>query len=665
MPKRLEPSRCSKGKNTYYYRRIYQKNKKKRIIFLVFKILCFCFFILVFAFLTLFIYYAKDLPRPEKFTERSFVQSTKIFDRTGKVLLYELHGEEKRKIIPFEQMPENIKNAVIAAEDANFYNHHGLDFEGIFRAIQINLKLKKAIHGGSTISQQLIRSTFLTNEKTIKRKIREIILTLELERRYSKEQILEWYLNQVPFGPNIYGVEAVSNTYFNKSAKDISLAEAATLTALIKAPCYFYPYGEHKDDLLNRKDYVLARMAQEHYLTEQEAETAKKEEIEFREISQSIKAPHFVFYVENYLFEKYGKDFLEKGGFKIYTSLDWDFQQTAEKVVKDGVEKNKIYNAYNASLVAMEPKTGEILAIVGSADWFGESFPKGCSPGKDCLFDPKVNVATYKIGRQPGSSFKPFVYATAFQKGYDDKYVVIDEETNFGIWGGKHYIPQNYDGRFRGPVTLRQALAQSLNVPSVKVLAYLAGLNDSIENAKKFGITTLTKPASFYGLSIVLGGGEVKLLDMVSAYGVFATEGLKVPPISVLKIEDSKGNIIEENKKTQRRVLETEVARLINDVLSDNKARAPMFGVHSLLYFENYQVAVKTGTSDKWRDAWTIGYTPSIIVGVWAGNNDNSPIGKKPGVMLSGPIWRAFLAEVLPKLPKENFTKPKTENNSP
>jgi len=534
-----------------YYRKIYQKNKKKRIIFLVFKILCFCFFVSVFAFLILFIYYAKDLPRPEKFTERSFIESTKIFDRTGEVLLFELYGEEKRKIIPFEQMPENIKNAIIAAEDANFYNHHGLDFEGIFRAIKLNIKLREPLYGGSTISQQLIRSTFFTTEKTIKRKVREIILTLELERRYSKEQILEWYLNQVPFGPNIYGVETASNTYFNKSAKELSLTEAATLAALIKAPSYFYPYGEHKDDLLNRKDYVLTRMAQEHYLTEQESETAKKEEIKFAEITPSIKAPHFVFYVENYLFEKYGKDFLERGGLKIYTSLNWDFQHTAEQVVADGVERNKEYQAYNASLVAIDPKTGEILAMVGSADWFGESYPEGCdlTPEVDCLFDPKVNVATYRIGRQPGSSFKPFVYATAFQKGYDDKYIVIDEETNFGIWGGKPYIHQNYDNRFRGPVTLRQALAQSLNVPSVKVLAYLAGLNDSIENAKKFGITTLTKPASFYGLSIVLGGGEVKLFDMVSAYGVFTTEGLKVPPISVLKIEDSNGNIVPHQKK--------------------------------------------------------------------------------------------------------------------
>jgi 1A family penicillin-binding protein len=646
MPKRI------------FHRKTYQRSRKKRIFFLVLKILGLFFLLLVFGFLILFFYCAKDLPRPEKFTERTFVESTKIYDRTGEVLLYELYGEERREIIPLAEVPAYLKNAVIAAEDANFYSHFGIDFEGIFRAIGINLRIGKPVYGGSTISQQLIRSTFLTQEKTLKRKIREIILTLELERRYSKEQILEWYLNQVPFGPNIYGVEAASQTYFNKPTKELSSAEAAALAALIRSPSYLSPYGEHKDELFARKDYVLDRMVEEGYLSQNEAEISKGEELKFNEIATPIKAPHFIFYVKDYLLEKYGQEFLEKGGLKIYTSLDWDLQQSAEKAISEGVERNKSSRAYNASLVAIDPKTGEVLAMVGSADWFGESYPEGCNPGEDCLFDPKVNVATYKIGRQPGSAFKPYVYATAFQKGYDDKYVVVDEETNFGIWGGKPWTPQNYDGLFRGPVTLRQALAQSLNVPSVKVLVYLAGLEDSIETAKKMGITTLNKPISYYGPSIVLGGGEVKLLDMVSAYGVFATEGLRVPPTSIFKIEDSKGNIIEENKKTPRRVLDYGIARLINDILSDNEARAPMFGSRSALYFEDYDVAAKTGTTDDYRDAWTIGYTPSIVAGVWAGNNNNSPMSKQPGVMISAPIWHQFMAEALLKLPKEEFNKP-------
>ncbi len=648
-----------------YLRKVYQKNKKKKVIFLILEIAGFCFLFFVFSLFFLFVYYAKDLPRPEKFTERAFVQSTKIYDRTGEVVLYELYGEEKREIIPLSEMPEHLKQAVIATEDADFYSHFGIDLKGILRAIRINIRIGKAIYGGSTISQQLIRSTFLTLEKTIKRKIREIILTLELERRYSKDQILEWYLNQIPLGPNIYGVEAASKTYFNKPTKDLSVAEAATLAALIKTPSYLSPFGPNMDELLGRKDYVLDRMAKESYLTIEEAEAAKKEELKFAEIKQTIKAPHFVLYVEKYLFREYGKDFLEQGGYRVYTTLNWEFQQAAETAVEEGVEINKGKLAYNAALVAIDPKTGEILSMVGSANWFGESYPEECVSGEDCLFDPKVNIATYGIGRQPGSAFKPFVYATAFQAGYNDEYIVIDEETDFGIWGGegKHYIPRNYDGKFRGPVTLRQALAQSLNVPSVKVLLYLAGLPESIETAKRLGITTLTRPTSYYGPSIVLGGGEIKLLDIVSAYGIFASEGLKVPPVSILKIEDSKGNIIEENRKTPKRVLGEEVARLINDILSDNETRTPMFGARSVLYFENYSVAAKTGTTDDFKDAWTIGYTPSIVVGVWAGNNDNSPSNKKPGVVLAGPIWKAFLLEVLPKLPKENFTKPESTSS--
>jgi len=607
---------------------------------------------------SLFIYYAKDLPRPEKFTEKSFVQSTKIFDRTGETVLYELYGEEKREIIPLSYVPNHLKQAIISAEDANFYSHFGIDFGGIFRAIRINLKLGEPIYGGSTISQQLIRSTFLTNEKTIKRKIREIILTLELERRYQKDQILEWYLNQVPFGPNIYGVEAASKTFFNKQTKDLSLNEAAVLAALVRSPSALYPYGENKDQLIVRKNYILDRMVQENYLNREEAGAAKKEEIKFTELFQSIKAPHFVFYVQDYLLNKYGKDYLEKGGLRVYTTLDWEMQQLAEKTVTNGVKTNKNYRAHNAAMVALDPKTGEILAMVGSADWFGKSEPEGCASGINCLFDPKVNVATYRIGRQPGSALKPFVYVTAFEKGYDDKYIVIDEETNFGTYAGKPYIPQNYDGLFRGPVNLRQALGQSLNVPSVKVLLYLAGLEDSIETAKKMGITTLTQPSSYYGPSIVLGGGEVKLIDMVSGYGVFATEGLRYPPVPILKITDANGNIIEENKKNPKRVLNQEAARLISDILSDNEARAPIFGSRSQLYFENEQVAVKTGTTGDFRDGWTIGYTPSIVVGVWAGNNDNTPMYGKPAAMISAPMWHQFMEKVLTKFPKENFVKP-------
>jgi penicillin-binding protein 1A len=643
-----------------YYRKTYQESKKKRRIFFIFKFLGVSFLFLLLAIVIVFIFYAKDLPRPEKFTERHFTQSTKIYDRTGQVLLYEIYGEEKRTVVPLAVIPEYLKQAVIVAEDSNFYHHFGIDFEGIIRAILMNLKIKEPLYGGSTIPQQLIRSTFFSTQKTIERKIREIVLALELDRRYSKGQILEWYLNQVPFGSNCYGVEAASQTYFQKSVSEISLAEAATLAALIQAPSYLSPYGEYKNKLLARKDYILERMAEEGSLSPEELELAKKESLKFASLP-SIKAPHFVIYlIENYLKPKYGKDleYLKENGIKIYTSLDWGLQQLAEKVVKEGVKANRGFNAHNAALVAIDPKSGQILAMVGSADWFADPYPEGCQPGKDCLFEPKFNVAVgteSSPGRQPGSAFKPFVYATAFKKGFTATTTVLDEETNFGIWGDKEYIPQNYDEKFRGEVTLRTALAQSINVPSVKVLLDLAGLKNSVKTAQDLGITTLKPP---YGPSIVLGGWEVKLLEMVSAYGVFAADGLKTPPVSILRVEDYQGNILEENKKTPKRVLSSKVAEQINDILSDNAARAPMFGWNSPLYFKDYQVAAKTGTTQNFRDAWTIGYTPSISVGVWVGNNNNISMAKKPGVVLAGPIFHNFMEKALVKYPPPEFKKP-------
>lgn len=649
-----------------YYRKIYQQDKQRKKVFFILRLLVFGFLFLVFSFLVLFIYYAKDLPRPEKFSERQLYQSTKIYDRNGEQLLYELYGEEKRTWVSLEVMPEHLKQAVIATEDANFYQHFGIDFKGIFRSILINLRLMGPVYGGSTIPQQLIRSTFFSLEKTAERKTREIILALELDRRYSKDQILEWYLNQVPFGQNAYGAEAASQTYFKKSVSEISLAEAATLAALIQAPYYFSPYGERKSELLARKDYILERMAKLSYLTQEEAEKIKKEELNFSQVLSPIKAPHFVFYVRKYLLSKYGEDFLQRNGLIVYTSLDWELQNEAEKAVEEGSKINENHKAFNASLVAVDPKTGQILAMVGSKDWSAPSYPDGCISGENCLFDPKVNVATYKIGRQPGSAFKPFAYATAFKKGFTPDTLLWDVKTEFNLncseeanqekdeYGLECYHPENYDEKFRGLVTFRQALAQSINVPSVKVL-YLAGVEESTEAARSSGITTLNGD---YGLSLALGGGEVKLLDLVSAYGVFATEGFRIPPTAILKIEDSRGNVIEENKKTPKRVLGTEVSRIINDILSDNEARAPMFGSHSLLCFEDYQVAAKTGTTQDFRDAWTVGYTPFVATGVWVGNNNNSPMAKKPGVALAGPIFHNFMEKILLKYPKENFKKP-------
>ncbi len=633
--------------------------RKVNKIFLVFKVIAGFFLFFFFGAIFLFLYYIKDFPRPEIFTERHLAQSTKIYDRTGKVILYEVYGEEKRTWVSLKEIPDYLKWAVIVAEDANFYSHFGVDLKGVIRAILEDLKIGKPVYGGSTIPQQLVRSTFLSSEKTAERKIREVILAIELNRRYSKDQILEWYLNQIPLGQNAYGVEEASQVYFKKPVSQISLGEAATLAALIKAPYRLSPYNEEgRKELFARKDYILDRMAKKGYITSEKAEEGKKEEIKFAEKKVELKAPYFTLVVLEELEKKYGREFLERGGLRVYTTLDWELQKIAEEVVRKGIERNKLVNAHNAALVAISPQTGEVLALtVGVGDYNAQPYPEGCKSGFDCLFDPKFNVVTGVkgyLGRQPGSAFKPFVYATAFQKGYDDKTIVIDEPTNFGVWGGKEYIPQNYDGKFRGPVTLREALAQSLNVPSVKVLLHLAGLEDSVKTAQALGITTLKPP---FGPSIVLGGWEVKLIEITSAYGVFAADGIRYPYFFILRIEDSKGNVIEENKPSGIRVLEKNVARLINDILSDNEARTPMFGPRSPLFFEGYQVAAKTGTTQDYRDAWTIGYTPSIVVGVWVGNNNNAPIKKRAGIMVAAPIFHDFLEKVLPKYPREQFPK--------
>ncbi|MDO8633542.1 MAG: transglycosylase domain-containing protein [Candidatus Wildermuthbacteria bacterium] len=597
-----------------------------------------------------FVYYAKDLPRPESLTELTLAQPTKIYDRTGETLLYEIYGEERREPLALGEIPLHLRNAVIATEDANFYSHIGIDPKGIARAILVNLSLRSPSQGGSTISQQLIRSSFLTQKKTLGRKVQEIVLALELERRYSKDEILEFYLNQVPLGANAYGIGAASRLYFQKHPSQLSLAESAVLAAMIRAPSYYSPFGAHTEELLLRKNYVISRMETLGLADAQTASLARLETLVFAESTETLKAPHFTLRVMDYLLEKYGEEFVRENGLRVYTSLDWKLQEEAEKAMARYAKQNQAFGAHNAALVAIDPKTGHILALIGSRDWFADSFPKDCVPGVDCLFDPKVNVATR--GRQPGSAFKPFAYVTAFAKGTADTTVVIDELTNFGVWGGKEYIPQNYDGRFRGPVTLRQGLAQSLNIPSIKVLLEFAGIGESIETAREMGLTTIKDDSSKYGPALVLGGGEVRLLDLVSAYGVFATNGQRTQPIDILRIENSRGEILEQKNSSSIRVLNPQYAAMITDILSDNEARTPVFGPTSPLFFPNFKVAAKTGTTQDFRDGWIVGYTSSIASGVWVGNNDNSPMSKEPGVVLAGPIWHDFMAKALPYLEK-------------
>ncbi len=633
--------------------------------------------ILVFISITLtiaaFFYYSRFLPDPNAWQNRKIIQSTKIYDRDNKNLLYEIHGEEKRTLIPFDQIPQIVKNATIVAEDAEFYKHSGINFRGILRAVFSDITNQKILEGGSSITQQLVKNAYLSPERTLSRKIKELILAIALERRYSKDEILNFYLNQIPYGSNSYGIEAAAQTYFNKSAKELNLTEAVYLAALPKAPSYYSPYGSHGNELKARANYILGRLYDLKYISKKDYNEAEKTTAGFVDQKSSIISPHFVMFIREYLNEKYGEDFVEKSGLKVTTTLDLDLQNIAERVVKEGAERNKVYNAQNAALAAINPETGEVLAMVGSKDYFGKSEPDGCEPGKNCEFDPNVNIAISL--RQPGSAFKPFVYATAITNGYTPQTVIWDVETEFNplcSWNGiaesgvdqeTCYRPKNYDGRFRGPVTLKQALANSLNVPSVKVL-YLAGINNAINTAENMGITTL-KDRSRYGLSLVLGAAEVKLLDMVSAFGVFSQDGVRREYTGILKVEDGNGRILEEYKEQSQRVMDEQAAREINDILSDNNARAPMFGLYSPLSLGPIPAAAKTGTTQdpndetKARDAWIIGYTPSLVAGVWVGNNNNAPIEKGgAGVAAAGPIWHNFMTAALKDKPIKTFNKP-------
>jgi len=600
----------------------------------------------------IFIYFSKDLPDPANFSKRVVNQSTKIYDRTGKVLLYEIHGGEKRTVVDSLNgiSPYAIKTT-LAAEDHTFYSHSGFVLKGILRALYNNIFKREGLQGGSTITQQLARNAFLTLDKTVIRKIKEAILTIRLEKSWSKDQILLAYLNQVHYGYNVYGIEAASQFYFNKSAKDLTLAEAAYLTALINAPGYYSPYGSHINELEERKNYILNRTLKLNYYAKEEVERAKKEKVAFAQPSFGIKAPHFVMYVREMLFDKFGEEELEKGGYTIITTLDMNLQTIAEESVKKygDINEEKV-GAKNLALLAEEPKTGQIVAMVGSRDYWN--------------IEAEGNVnATLSI-RQPGSSFKPIVYATAFKKGYLPESYVFDAaldgvKMNFSTDPLNPYHVTNYDNKTRGPVTFRQALAQSLNIPSVKVL-YLAGIEDVIQTAKDFGITTLTEKPSFYGLSLVLGGGGVKLNEMVNAYSVFNQEGIFHPQTSILKILNSKGETIYEYQEETKKVLEPQIARLITSILSDNESRAPAFGYSSPMYFKGVEIAAKTGTDSEYRDAWTLGYSSSLVVGVWVGNNDRSPVAPTgaPGIMVAAPLWHEFMEKSFKFYPPLTFARP-------
>jgi len=595
------------------------------------------------------------MPALNSFEERRILNSTKIYDRSGKVLLYDVHQNIRRTAIPWSDMGEYIKNATVAIEDKDFYQHRGVRLTSIVRAILANLFSGSFSQGGSTITQQVIKNALLTQDKKVSRKIKEWILATKLERIMSKEEILALYLNEAPYGGDMYGVAEASQYYFGKSAVELTLAEAAYLAALPQAPTYFSPYGKNKVELTTRKNSVLFQMKELGFINEVEHQNALSEIVSFSPQNEgTAKALHFVMYVREYLEEKYGTEAVGDG-LKVITTLDYGLQKIAEEIVtKYAKENEKNFNAKNASLVAIDPKTGQILVMVGSRDYF------------DKEIDGNFNVSL--AHRQPGSAFKPIVYATAFAKGYTPETVLFDLPTEFqttctpegkplaGESAENCYMPENYDLKYRGPITLREALAQSINVVSIETL-YLAGIDDSLKTARAMGIKTL-KDKNQYGLTLVLGGGEVSLLDLTSAYGVFANNGIRSPYEKILKIEDGSSQTIEEWRTKEEQVIPRDVSLQINDILSDNVARTPAFGERSALYFPNQEVAVKTGTTNDYRDAWVLGYTPSLVVGAWAGNNDNSPMEKKVAGFIIAPLWNAFMVEALKQFPVERFEKP-------
>lgn len=587
---------------------------------------------------------SRDLPTPDGIVRRTVPQSTKIYDRTGETLLYNIHGDEKRTAVELKDIPDSLKNATITAEDRDFYNHKGFRFTSMLRSLIVNLLQGGKVQGGSTITQQFIKNAIFTNEKLYTRKIKEIILAYQIERKFSKDEILKLYFNEIPYGSNAYGAEAAAQTYFGKSVKDLTLAESAVLAGMAKAPTYYSPWGTHQDELFGRQKYILDSMASLGYITQEEADKAKTEKITFKDRQETITAPHFVFYVREALADKYGERAVEQGGLKIITTLDVEKQKIAEAAVASQAESNaKRFNANNASLVALDVPTNQVLAMVGSKDFFNDDI------------DGQVNVALRP--RQPGSSFKPIVYGTALELGFTPETVVFDVNTVFKT-DNKDYEPKNYDLKEHGPVTMRKALAGSLNIPAVKFL-YLTGLDLVLNTAKKFGYSTLSDRSRF-GLSIVLGGAEVKLLEHVSAYATFARQGEYKPPVSVLRVEDAQGNILEEFKdKNGEQVMSQQATRELTNILSDNEARSYIFGSQNYLTLPGRPVAAKTGTTNDYHDAWTLGFTPQIAAGVWVGNSNNDAMNRgADGSIVAAPIWQKFMSQALVGTPVAEFTPP-------
>lgn len=588
---------------------------------------------------------AATLGDPAKILESHQVQSTKIYDRTGQTILYEVAAEERRTVVPLADIPEHVREATIAIEDRKFYEHKGLRVTSLIRAVITDVLTRELAQGGSTITQQLVKNAILTNEKRITRKLKEIVLSWQIERKLSKDQILELYFNEIPYGGVTYGIEAASQQFFGKSVRDLDLAEAAMLAAIPQSPTRYSPYGNHTDELEGRRKLVLQKMVDEGYVTQEQAEAAKATDVlaRIKPRRDAITAPHFVIWVRELLSEKYGDTLLTKGGLKVITTLDLDKQRLAEEAVTDGIAAVEASGGSNAALVSLDPRSGEVLAMVGSRDYFSDEH------------DGAVNVTLRP--RQPGSSFKPIVYTAGFLKGYTPDTVLYDVNTTFKT-DTRNYEPKNYDLKEHGPVTVRTALQGSLNISAVKML-YLTGIDRVLDLAEALGYTTLGD-RSRYGLALVLGGGEVKLIEHAAAFGTFANDGVRMPTTAILKVEDASGRVLEEWTQGEgTRVLDEQFARQITNVLSDNDARAYVFGARNYLTLPGRAAAGKTGTTNDFRDAWMVGYTPSLVTGVWTGNNDNSEMRRgADGSKIAAPIWQAYMSGALKGTPAEGFKAP-------
>lgn len=590
---------------------------------------------------------SKDLPDPNKLSERQIDQSTKIYDRTGEQLLYEVYQEQKRTLVELNQINHLAVKATIAVEDKFFYEHNGIRIKSILRAAFNNLLGRKTGGGGaSTLTQQLIKNTVVGDERSYFRKIKEAILAVRLERKYDKDTIIKMYLNEIPYGSTNYGIESASQSYFQKSAKEISLSESAVLAGMIQAPSR---YLNNLPSLKARRNYVLDLMFNQGQITEEEKNNAQNEELVLYNTSKIFDAPHFILYVKQILADQFGEKEVDTGGLTVITTLDYAKQKIAQDAVKElGDKFAEEYNANNSALVAMDPKTGQVLAMVGSRDFNNDEI------------NGKFNVAI--LGRrQPGSSFKPFVYTAAFEKGYTPETVLYDVITDFERREGTDgYVPHNYTGKEYGLVTMRNALQWSLNIPAVKTL-YLVGTDNMLKWAKRFGYSTFTGDP---GLSLVLGGAEVTLLEHTNAYATLANQGTYHPPVHILKVTNAKGETLYEWKDDPgTEAVAPEISAITSNVLSDNEARSAIFGRNSTLTIPGRPVAAKTGTTNDYKDAWTMGYTPSLTVGVWVGNTQPSPM-KGGGNTLAGAIWNRFMTESLKGTPAENFPEPPPKENT-